>query len=855
MHNPNNNNGWIEEDDKEEEEAEEEDEEEIEAEEDEEMEVEGNEEENDVEITHPYEEADSLNRPPPSLETVEQEFMNAPVELNERFQQIQKRDLRAENEMLRIRLRAVEEKAEYKHMEAGNYKNHFARVSGYYDDLRGWEYKVRNQLPLKRRYKERPYDPFTNTTSRPRRDDLYVMVRDNVVRVDAASDRGGEGVNTTAVVKDAGEVKGDKGAVGLCRWFERMESTFGISECAERRKVKFATATLHGRALTWWNSHVATLGLEVANGKPCAEVKKMTIDKFCPIEEVQRLIDELRHLKLRDTNIAAYTERFNELALLCPDVVPNEKKKVELYIKELPEVIKGETTSSRPTMLNEAVRMAHTLMEQKIQAKNKRIDESNKRRWENNNQGGNNNRNKNDNRNNNNHNNCGNYRDNNRHNQYNQRRQDGARAMTVSHNNVVDQGGPAPKCNRCGLCHFGDCLAKCTKCNKRGHMTKDCRARGMATRVNALPIRACYECEDRNHDRSRCPNLSDQRGGNATNRAYALREAEQGQGPNVVTGTFLLNNRYARVLFDSGSDKSFINSGLTHLIDIKPIRLNISYEVELADEKLVSKNAVLRGCTLNLLNQLFEVDLMPIELDTFDVIIGMDWLVKHNALIVCGKKEVHIPVKGKMLVVKGNYDVSRLKVVSYIKARKYIERGCHLFVAHVTEKEPKEKLLEDVPVMCDFPEVFPDDLPGLPPPRQVEFRIELVPRAAPVTRAPYRLAPSEIKEFSQNNISVESGCSKRIHTLDGESPHRPIYYTSVHPSQDIIDDDVLLAPIKRSKKHHIKINAKNRLYRVFDEEKDEDETENKNLWEVDDEVADEDVVDDENEVDDEDEWI
>ncbi|GKB72431.1 putative reverse transcriptase domain-containing protein [Tanacetum coccineum] len=180
---------------------------------------------------------------------------------------------------------------------------------------------------------------------------------------------------------------GTEGDAGLCHWFEKMENTFKISECVEGRK--------------------------------------MMIDEFCPIEEVQRLEDELRHLKLRDMNIVAYTEMFNELALLCLDVVPSEKKKVELYIKGLPQIIKGETTSSRPATLNEAVHMAHALMEQKIQAKNERIAEGNKRRWENNNQGGNNNRNNNNNRsnnnnrNNNNRNNHGNYRDNNHHNQYN----------------------------------------------------------------------------------------------------------------------------------------------------------------------------------------------------------------------------------------------------------------------------------------------------------------------------------------------------------------------------------------------------------------------------------------------------
>ncbi|GKA78753.1 putative nucleotidyltransferase, ribonuclease H [Tanacetum coccineum] len=168
----------------------------------------------------------------------------------------------------------------------------------------------------------------------------------------------------------------------------------------------------------------------------------------------------------------------------------------------------------------------------------------------------------------------------------------------------------------------------------------------------------------------------------------------------------------------------------------------------LADGRVASTNTILRGCTLNLLNHLFKIDLMPIELGTFDVVIGMDWLVDQDAVIVCGKKVVHIPIKNKTLVVEGDRSTSRLKIISCIKASKYIERGHQLFVAHVTEKEPKEKRLEDVPVIRDFPEVFPDDLPGLPPPRQVEFKIELVPGAAPVARAPYRLAPSELKELA-----------------------------------------------------------------------------------------------------------
>ncbi|GJW33554.1 putative reverse transcriptase domain-containing protein [Tanacetum coccineum] len=113
------------------------------------------------------------------------------------------------------------------------------------------------------------------------------------------------------------------------------------------------------------------------------------------------------------------------------------------------------------------------------------------------------------------------------------------------------------------------------------------------------------------------------------------------------------------------------------------------------------------------------------------------------------ENSIRIPLEGKTLVIEGDRNNSRLKIVSCIKAQKYIEKGCELFLAQVTEQESKEKRLEDVPVIRDFPEVFPDELPGLPPPRQVEFRIDLIPDAAPVARAPYHLAPSEMKELSK----------------------------------------------------------------------------------------------------------
>ncbi|GJZ49873.1 putative reverse transcriptase domain-containing protein, partial [Tanacetum coccineum] len=235
-----------------------------------------------------------------------------------------------------------------------------------------------------------------------------------------------------------------------------------------------------------------------------------------------------------------------------------------------------------------------------------------------------------------------------------------------------------------------------------------CKEKKVATGANAQPILTCYDCGEQGHTRNRCPRkVKQEEVGEVCGQAYAIKDAEL-QGLNVVTGTFLLNNRYASVLFDLGSDRSFVDTRFCSLLNIDPVKIGASYEVELADERVVSTNTVLKGYTLNLVNHIFEIDFMPIELGTFNIIIGMDWLVKHDAVIVCGEKV-------------------------------YVERGGHLFLAHMTEKKSKEKRLEDVPVIRDFPEVFPKELLRLPPPRQVERLLEKgfiplssSPRGAPV---------------------------------------------------------------------------------------------------------------------------
>ncbi|GJX69305.1 putative reverse transcriptase domain-containing protein [Tanacetum coccineum] len=265
------------------------------------------------------------------------------------------------------------------------------------------------------------------------------------------------------------------------------------------------------------------------------------------------------------------------------------------------------------------------------------------------------------------------------------------------------------------------------------------------------------------HFKRDCPklkngNCGNQRGNdNAPAKVYVVGNAGTNPDSNVVTGTFLLNDRYASILFDTGADRSFVSTTFSSLIDITPTTLDHYYDVELADGKIIGINTIIRGCTLNFLNHPFNINLLPVELGSFDVIIGMDWLSKYHAVIDCAEKIVRIPWGNETLIVHGDGsnqgNGTRLNIISCTKTHKYLLKGHHVFLASITAKETEdgsgEKRLEDVPIVQDFLEVFPEELPGLPPTRQVEFQIDLIPGVAPVARAPYRLAPSEMKELSE----------------------------------------------------------------------------------------------------------
>ncbi|GKA00695.1 putative reverse transcriptase domain-containing protein [Tanacetum coccineum] len=406
--------------------------------------------------------------------------------------------------------------------------------------------------------------------------------------------------------------------------------------------------------------------------------------------------------------------------------VANETEKVDKYISGLPDNIYGNVKSARPKTLDETIELANDLMDQKLRTYAERQSD-NKRKADDSS------------------------RNNHGHQQQPFKRQNVAKVYNMGTGERKPYGGSLPKCTKCHLHHNGPCTQRCHKCNKVGHFARDCRSTGNTNVANtqkgngAAPKgNGCFECGAPGHFKRDCPKLKNKDGGNgnAQGWVYAVGNAKKrgnasgNPDANVVTGTFLLNNHYASILFDTGADRSFISTAFSSLINIAPTPLENCYDVELADGKLVGIDTIIRGCTLNFLDHPFNIDLMPVELGSFDIIIGMDWLRRCHAVIVCDEKLVQVPYGNETLTFCGNESSngreSRLTVISCSKAQEYMAKGC-----------------QDVPIVRDFPEVFPEDLPGLPPARPVESQIDLIPGAAPVARAPYRLAPSEMKEISE----------------------------------------------------------------------------------------------------------
>ncbi|GJS26139.1 reverse transcriptase domain-containing protein [Tanacetum coccineum] len=480
--------------------------------------------------------------------------------------------------------------------------------------------------------------------------------------------------------------------IAFTRWIEKMENVIDNSGCDENQKA-------------------------------------LMVEEFCPSNEMKKLENEFWNRKMVGANHAAYTDRFHELAKLVPHLVTPESSRIKRYIAGLAPKIRGMLRATQPTTIQNAILRAGILTDEAVSCgtltkgsdKRKGVEESSKT--------------------------GGSWKDNKK-----AKTGTGFVATTPTRNETASSSA---KCGKCYTSHPENRPCNvCFNCQKPGHFARDCRAlvRQVAP-VNAVRMsnnsRVCYECGSPDHFRNTCPKLNRAPGqvgnqlaleGSRNNRSNGnqvrgrafnvnVNAMEAVQDPKVVTGTFSLNDHFVTILFDSGADFSFISTEFAPLLNVRPSIVNPGYVIEVADGKKVEVNRIIRDCKLELGGSLFSINLIPLGHGSFDVIVGMDWLSQHKAVIVCHEKVVEIPVgDGRILRVHGERAVGITKALKSAK-----------------EDEPK---LSDISVVREFKDVFPEDLSGLPPQRQVEFRIDLVPGATPIAKSPYRLAPSEMQELS-----------------------------------------------------------------------------------------------------------
>ncbi|XP_074351920.1 uncharacterized protein LOC141691075 [Apium graveolens] len=234
----------------------------------------------------------------------------------------------------------------------------------------------------------------------------------------------------------------------------------------------------------------------------------------------------------------------------------------------------------------------------------------------------------------------------------------------------------------------------------------------------------------------------------AQTRTFNMNVKDAIQSSDVVSGTLPVNAANAKVLIDSGATRSFISKSFVDKLNCETQLMHEPLSIILANQDRVSVNHVCPHCAIEIARHVFPVNIIPFQLGEFDVILGMDWLTSFSAQIDCKDKRVVLSTpQGKKMTFKGQRQTQTF--LTLMQAKKLIRKGCEAYLAYVVDKSREVSNPKDILVVKDFLDVFPEELPGLPPDRQIEFTIDLAPGTEPVLKAPYRMAPTEMKELAK----------------------------------------------------------------------------------------------------------
>ena len=231
-------------------------------------------------------------------------------------------------------------------------------------------------------------------------------------------------------------------------------------------------------------------------------------------------------------------------------------------------------------------------------------------------------------------------------------------------------------------------------------------------------------------------------------RAYAMKARGDQDAPEVITGIISLYGIEMHALINPGSTHSYVC--IEHVFDKMTVMEQLSYDMHVTSPLgySVYVNRVYKNCPIIIHDREFSVDLIALPFREFDLILGMDWLSKHRTIIDCDKKTVVLRCSEQSeVIVHGVQSGPMSNVISAMQARRLLRKGCEAFLALVLDSKKGKIELENILVVKDFPDVFPEELPGIPLEREVDLSIEILPGTTPTSSAPYKMAPTELKEL------------------------------------------------------------------------------------------------------------
>ena len=537
-------------------------------------------------------------------------------------------------------------------------------------------------------------------------------------------------------------------------WLDRVNKVYGVMGCTDEQRVLFSSFLMEDRAKDWWDA----VERRYPDGIACDQFQQEFTDRFFPQNHKDAKIKEFFKLEQKNMSVSEYEKKFSELVRLVPYIQADEVLKWKRFLSGLQHRIRVHLPVVPHNRFGDLVEAAlrveqstTTMYQSRQESKSKTSAPGTSQQSSG---------------------------------QYSRKRNKGKsyRGRGASRGAISSQGSVRPPvassgnqsippvCHICQKRHHGECKrfsTRCFHCGQEGHFIRECpQLIGAETSVTNLATPVLEMSTQKLSGRGfpgRGTNIAAGRGGRGRGRGsapwiqteprtqarvYAVTQHEADASPDVVTGIISILEHDASTLVDPGATHSFASKPFLDRFQIETQPLEGRMRVSLPAGDPLLADRVVRDSRVLIEGQEFPADLVTLDMRDFDVVLGMDWLSRHRATLDCYKKEVKLHRPGKLEVkFRGMRRELSSNMISAMAAQRMLRKGCQGYLACVVKTEKEGTLVDEIPVVREFPDVFPDDIAGLPLDREVEFTIDLIPGTEPISIPPYRMAPAELREL------------------------------------------------------------------------------------------------------------